>query len=76
MIINSEGAKIRNIRKMLNTVFFDCNVRSTTDLDAKVQQSIIASARNMKYIKLEADGNGGFHYRITQKGKNFRDNKE
>ena len=75
MRINSEGAKISNIRKMLNSLFFNCNVRSTTDLNTKVQQSVIVAACNMKYIKLEADGNGAFQYRITQKGKNFRDNK-
>ena len=75
MRINSEGTKISNIRKMLSSLFFNCDVRSATDLDAKVQQSVIVSARNMKYIKLEANGNGRFQYRITQKGKNFRDNK-
>lgn len=75
MRINSEGTKISNIRKMLNTLFVDCNVRSTTDLEKKVQQSVIASARSMKYIKLEANYNGGFQYRITQKGMNYRDNK-
>ena len=75
MRINSEGTKISNIRKMLNSLFFNCNIRSTTDVNAKVQQSVIASARNMKYIKLETDDNGGFQYRITPKGMNYRDNK-
>lgn len=75
MRLRSEDVKISNIRTMLNTLFFNCTVRSATELDAKVQQVVIASARNMKFIKLEPNGNGGFQYRITQKGKNYRDNK-
>ena len=75
MRINSEGTKISNIRKMLNTLFVDCNVRSSTDLEKKVQQPVITAARNMKYIKLETNFNGGFQYRITPKGMNYRDNK-
>lgn len=71
----SEDAKISNIREMLNTLFVDNNVHSTTNLNAKVQQFVIASACDMELIKMEPDGNGGFRYRITPKGKKYRDSK-
>lgn len=71
----SEDAKISNVREMLNTFFADCDIRSTTYLDAKVQMPVIKSARDMEMIKMEPDGNGGFRYRITSKGKNYRDSK-
>lgn len=75
MRIYSEDTKISNVYKMLNTFFVDTDVRSTTDLDAKVQQFAIASACGMDLIKMEPNGNGGFRYRITPKGKKYRDSK-
>lgn len=73
MRIYSEDTKISNVCEMLNTLFVNTDVRSTTNIDAKVQESVIASARDMEMIKMEPDGNGSFQYRITQKGKNYRD---
>lgn len=75
MRICSEDAKVPNIYGMLNTFFADCDKRSTTCLDAKVQMPVIKSACDMEMIKMEPDGNGGFRYRITPKGKKYRDSK-
>ena len=71
----SEDAKVQNIYGMLNTFFADCDIRSTTYLDAKVQMPVIKSARDIEMIKMEPDGNGGFRYRITPKDKKYRDSK-
>lgn len=73
MRIYSEDAKTSNIRSMLNTYFVVSDIQSTTNLDAKVQQSVIASACDMGLIKMEPDGDGGFQYRITPNGKEYRD---
>ena len=74
MCIRSESTKISNIDRMLNTLFFGCDIRSVTELERKVQQPVIMDARNGGYIELEPRGDGSFQYRITPKGKERRDN--
>lgn len=74
LCIRSESTKISNIDRMLNTLFLGCDIRSVTELERKVQQPVIMDAKNGGYIKLEPRGDGTFQYRITQKGKNHRDN--
>lgn len=69
----SEDAKTSNISSMLNTYFVASDIQSTTNLDAKVQQPVIESACGMGLIKMEPDGNGGFQYRITPNGEEYRD---
>lgn len=75
LMIRSESTKISNIEEMLNTLFLGCDIRSVRELERKVQQPVIMDAKNGGYIKLEPRGDGTFQYRITQKGKNHRDNK-
>lgn len=74
LCIRSESTKISNIERMLNTLFFGCDVRSVTELERKVQKTVIMDAKNGGYIELEPRGDGTFQYRITQKGKMHRDN--
>lgn len=72
--IRSEPTKISSIEEMLNTLFFGCDIRSVTELERKVQQTVIMDAKNGGYIKLEPRGDGTFQYRITQKGKKHQGN--
>ena len=72
--IRSESTKISNIEEMLNTLFFNCDICSKTELERKVQQLVIADAEKSGYIRLEPRGDGTFQYRITPKGKKHRDN--
>lgn len=72
--IRSEPTKISSIEEMLNTLFIDHDVRSVTELERKVQQTVIMGAKNGGYIKLEPRGDGAFQYRITQKGKKHQGN--
>lgn len=72
--IRSESTKISNIEGMLNTLFFGCDIRSVTELERKVQQTVIMDAKNGGYINLEPRGDGTFQYRITQKGKKHQGN--
>ncbi len=74
MCIRSESTKISNIEGMLNTLFFGCDIRSVTELERKVQQTVIMDAKNGGYINLEPRGDGTFQYRITQKGKKHQGN--
>lgn len=74
MWIRSESTKISNIEGMLNTLFFGCDIRSVTELERKVQQTVIMDAKNGGYINLEPRGDGTFQYRITQKGKKHQGN--
>ncbi len=74
MWIRSEPTKISSIEEMLNTLFIDHDVRSVTELERKVQQTVIMGAKNGGYIKLEPRGDGAFQYRITQKGKKHQGN--
>lgn len=74
MWIRSEPTKISNIEEMLNTLFIGRDIRSVTELERKVQQTIIMDAKNGGYIKLEPRGDGTFQYRITQKGKKHQGN--
>lgn len=66
---SSESTKISSIEEMLNTLFFGCEIRSTTELERNVQQSVIIEAKNGGYIELEPRRDGDFQYRITPKGK-------
>lgn len=74
LCIRSESTKISSIEEMLNTLFIDHDVRSVTELERKVQQTVIMGAKNGGYIKLEPRGDGAFQYRITQKGKKHQGN--
>ena len=74
MWIRSEPTKISSIEEMLNTLFIGCDICSITELERKVQQTVIMDAKNGGYIKLEPRGDGTFQYRITQKGKNHQGN--
>lgn len=74
LCIRSESTKISNIEGMLNTLFFGCDIRSVTELERKVQQTVIMDAKNGGYINLEPRGDGTFQYRITQKGKKHQGN--
>lgn len=74
MWIRSESTKISNIEGMLNTLFFGCDIRSVTELERKVRQTVIMDAKNGGYINLEPRGDGTFQYRITQKGKKHQGN--
>lgn len=72
--IRSEPTKISSIEEMLNTLFFGRDIRSVTELERKVQQTVIMDAKNGGYIKLEPRGDGTFQYRITQKAKKHQGN--
>ena len=74
MWTRSEPTKISSIEEMLNTLFIGCDIRSVTELERKVQQTVIMDAKNGGYIKLEPRGDGSFQYRITPEGEERRDN--
>lgn len=74
MLIKQEATKISSIRKMLRMYFLQTDVRGISYIELRIQKKTIQSALKLRYIKPEYHGNDAF-YRITTRGKTYRDAK-
>ncbi len=65
--------KVSNLKEMLMKFFWGCEVRSKTELERKVEADTIEIACAENFLCLEQRNDGTYQYRITPKGKAYRD---
>ena len=65
--------KVSNLKEMLIKFYLVCDVRTKTFLEQRVDIDTIAIACEEHFLKLVQLSDGYANYRITTKGKAYRD---
>lgn len=65
--------KVSNLKEMLIKFFWGREVRTKTELERKVENDTIEIACIEDFLLLERCVDGSMRYRITPKGKAYRD---